>query len=237
MARGVAESGNPWRRTRLGAARASRCCCCPQQRHTRWPAEVLSWLGGDGRQRPTSRRCRYGRQGLRWWGARATCTSLLVFMHSLPPFPPRFSIVAAPIRPSFSALVAFLPPSFSSTRCPPSLLVFPALVAPCLLFFCTRCPPSLSVLLHSLPPFPLRFFALAAPLALSFLCTRCPPSSLLFMRSLPPLLPCSLLLCNVFCTRCPLLSSQREGGDSEGKKLRAKQGTEARGTASAKNRK
>ena len=95
MARGVAESGNPWRRTRLGAARASRCCCCPQQRHTRWPAEVLSWLGGDGRQRPTSRRCRYGRQGLRWWGARVTCTSLLVFMHSLPPFPPRFSIVAA----------------------------------------------------------------------------------------------------------------------------------------------
>jgi hypothetical protein len=150
-------------------------------------------------------------------------------------FPPRFHALAAPL----SALVAFLPPSFSCTRCPPSLLVFPALVAPCLLFFCTRCPPSLSVLLHSLPPFPLRFFALAAPLALSFLCTRCPPSSLLFMRSLPPLLPCSLLFCNVFCTRCPLLSSQREGGDSEGKKLRAKQGngTEGRGTASAKNRK
>ena len=164
MARGVAESGNPWRRTRLGAARASRCCCCPQQRHTRWPAEVLSWLGGDGRQRPTSRRCRYGRQGLRWWGARATCTSLLVFMHSLPPFPPRFPTVAAPIRPSFSALVAFLPPSFSCARCPPSLLVF----------------------MHSLP-LAFSFSALAAPLPSPFYCIRCPPSLFVFLLSLPPL--------------------------------------------------
>ena len=74
-------------------------------------------------------------------------------LHSLPPFPSRFSVLAAPFPPHFSALAAPFPPRFSALVAPlPSPL------------FCTRCPPSLPVFLLSLPPFPTNFLHSLPPL-------------------------------------------------------------------------
>jgi hypothetical protein len=66
--------------------------------------------------------------------------SLLVLLHSLPPFPPS------------PALVAFLPPSCSCARCPPSPLRFLHSLPSFPSFFCTCCLPPSLLFLRSLPP-------------------------------------------------------------------------------------
>ena len=158
-----------------------------------------------------SRRCRSGRQGSRWWGARATGQFL----------PSSFSS-RCPLPPSFVALVAFLFPSFSCTRCPPSLLLSLHLLPPCSLVFLHSLPLFPPRFLLSLPPLPPPFSALVAILRPSFFGTRCPPC-LLFYLHLPPPFP-SLF----FYTRRPtFLLVFLHCPPQEGKQLEAERNTKS----------
>ena len=99
-------------------------------------------------------------------------------------------------RAATSLLCTHCPPPFSffSARCPPSLTL---LLSP-FSFFYTRCPPfpphfsaltptSLLLFLHSLPPFPSPFYALAAPFPPRFSALTAPlPSSFSGLAASPP---------------------------------------------------